>query len=274
MGVKVPAVRRTDSLFAQLGGKANIAAIVDRFYDKVLGDADLRPQFAKANVGALKQRQVQFLVQALGGPVDARNRESSPAHAHLLQQPRHLERATTHLALALSEMNLAPDVVDEVMERVAAESDATAGTGFDDTPSADEERQREDMQGQLAAISKSQAVVEFRMDGGIVEANENFLRAMGYMADEVKGKHHSMFVEESYRNSPDYREFWAKLNRGEYQAGEFKRIGKGGRRSLDPGVLQPDSRSERQALQGRQVRHRHHPAKSRLRIFAARWTRC
>ncbi|HEY2822204.1 MAG TPA: PAS domain S-box protein [Candidatus Acidoferrum sp.] len=232
MGVKVPAVRRTDSLFAQLGGKANIATIVDRFYDKVLADNDLRPLFAKANVGALKQRQVQFLAQALGGPADGRNRETSPAHAHLLQQARHLERATTHLALALSEMNLAPDIVDEVMDRVAQESERPAAgsdAGFDETRSADDDREREEMLGQMAAISKSQAVVDFEMDGTIVSANENFLRAMGYMADEVKGKHHSMFVEESYRNSPDYREFWAKLNRGEYQADEFKRIGKGGK---------------------------------------------
>ncbi len=67
------------------------------------------------------------------------------------------------------------------------------------------------------------------MDGTIVQANDNFLRALGYMADEIKGKHHGIFVEENYRTSPDYREFWAKLNRGEFQSGEYKRIGKGGR---------------------------------------------
>src|SRR5271163_3999106 len=67
------------------------------------------------------------------------------------------------------------------------------------------------------------------MDGTIVQANENFLNAMGYTLDEVKGKHHGMFVEEAYRNTSDYREFWAKLNRGEYQVAEFKRIGKGGK---------------------------------------------
>jgi methyl-accepting chemotaxis protein len=86
-----------------------------------------------------------------------------------------------------------------------------------------------DYSGQIAAISKSQAVIEFKMDGTIIAANDNFLNAMGYTLEEVKGKHHSMFVEEAHRNGPDYREFWAKLNRGEYVAGEFKRIGKGGR---------------------------------------------
>jgi methyl-accepting chemotaxis protein len=86
-----------------------------------------------------------------------------------------------------------------------------------------------DNAGQLAAIGKSQAVIEFKMDGTIVSANENFLKALGYTLDEIKGKHHSMFVEEAFRNSAEYREFWAKLNRGEYVADEFKRIGKGGK---------------------------------------------
>jgi len=86
-----------------------------------------------------------------------------------------------------------------------------------------------DYQSQIAAISKSQATIEFNMDGTIVTANDNFLKTMGYSLDEVKGKNHSMFVDDAYRQSGEYREFWAKLNRGEYQAAEFKRIGKGGK---------------------------------------------
>jgi len=84
-----------------------------------------------------------------------------------------------------------------------------------------------DYAGQIAAIGKSQAVIEFNMDGMIRTANDNFLKTMGYALDEVKGKHQSLFVDEEYRYSPDYKEFWAKLNRGEYAAGEFRRIGKG-----------------------------------------------
>jgi methyl-accepting chemotaxis protein len=86
-----------------------------------------------------------------------------------------------------------------------------------------------DYQGQIAAIAKAQAVIEFNMDGAVLMANENFLKALGYTLDEIKGKHHSMFVDEAYRQSADYVEFWAKLRRGEYQAAEYKRIGKGGR---------------------------------------------
>ncbi|MCW5703690.1 MAG: PAS domain-containing methyl-accepting chemotaxis protein [Bradyrhizobium sp.] len=82
---------------------------------------------------------------------------------------------------------------------------------------------------QAAAAGRAQAVIEFNMDGTIVTANENFLGAMGYSLAEIQGKHHSMFVEPAYRDSSDYREFWAKLNRGEYQAAEYKRIAKGGR---------------------------------------------
>ncbi|MBR0982694.1 methyl-accepting chemotaxis protein [Bradyrhizobium liaoningense] len=81
----------------------------------------------------------------------------------------------------------------------------------------------------IAAISRAQAVIEFRLDGTIVTANENFCKALGYSLAEIEGKHHSLFVAEADRNGAAYREFWAALNRGDYQAGEFKRIGKGGR---------------------------------------------
>jgi methyl-accepting chemotaxis protein len=85
-----------------------------------------------------------------------------------------------------------------------------------------------DMAGQIDAIGESQAVIQFNLDGSIVAANPNFLKAVGYSLDEIKGRHHSMFVSPAERDSPAYREFWAALNRGEFQAGEFKRIGKGG----------------------------------------------
>ncbi len=82
---------------------------------------------------------------------------------------------------------------------------------------------------QAAAIDKSQAVIEFRMDGTIITANKNFLDAMGYRLDEIKGQHHRMFAPPELRGSEAYKAFWASLNRGEFQAGEYKRVGKGGR---------------------------------------------
>ncbi|GHN02704.1 signal transduction histidine kinase [Cytophagales bacterium WSM2-2] len=86
-----------------------------------------------------------------------------------------------------------------------------------------------DFQGQINAINKSQAVIEFNMDGTIISANENFLGVMGYSLPEIKGKHHSIFVEPSYAKSNEYKDFWAKLNRGEFLVNEYKRISKGGR---------------------------------------------
>ena len=86
-----------------------------------------------------------------------------------------------------------------------------------------------DLAGQMAAIGKSQAVIEFNMDGTIITANDNFLNTLGYSLGEIKGRHHSMFVDAAERDAAGYREFWASLNRGNYQAAEYKRIGKGGK---------------------------------------------
>ncbi len=83
--------------------------------------------------------------------------------------------------------------------------------------------------GKLDAINKAQATIEFTTDGRILQANENFLKTMGYTLDEVRGKHHSMFVEPAYRESAEYRLFWEKLARGEFDANSYKRIGKGGK---------------------------------------------
>jgi methyl-accepting chemotaxis protein len=81
----------------------------------------------------------------------------------------------------------------------------------------------------LAGISRFRAVIEFTVDGTILTANDNFLQLLGYRLDEIVGRHHSMFVEASFAQSGDYREFWAKLGRGEFVAQDFKRIGKGGK---------------------------------------------
>ncbi|WP_313616292.1 PAS domain-containing methyl-accepting chemotaxis protein [Agrobacterium sp.] len=83
--------------------------------------------------------------------------------------------------------------------------------------------------GKINAISRAQAVIEFTTTGQIITANHNFLNCLGYTLDEIKGKHHSMFCEASFRDSADYAQFWKKLAAGEFIAQEFKRIGKGGR---------------------------------------------
>ena len=86
-----------------------------------------------------------------------------------------------------------------------------------------------DHDGQLEALQRSQAVIAFALDGTILEANANFLAAVGYRLDEVQGRHHGLFVDPDERAGDAYRAFWADLGRGEFRSGEFKRIAKGGR---------------------------------------------
>ena len=81
----------------------------------------------------------------------------------------------------------------------------------------------------LSAIGKTVALIEFAPDGKIITANEFFCRTLGFDLSEIKGRHHHMFVEPDYATNPDYLEFWKRLGRGESIAGEFKRIGKGGK---------------------------------------------
>jgi methyl-accepting chemotaxis protein len=86
-----------------------------------------------------------------------------------------------------------------------------------------------DFEGQLEAIGKSNAVIEFNLDGSVIKANDIFLHLLGYQFDEIKGQHHQIFCEREYVNSLDYKIFWEKLNRGEFVSNTFKRIGKNGR---------------------------------------------
>jgi len=86
-----------------------------------------------------------------------------------------------------------------------------------------------DHQGQIAAIDQTQSVIEFELDGTVRTANANFLSLLGYRLEDLTGRHHSILVEPSYRDSAEYRQFWEKLRRGEYEAGMFKRIGQDGR---------------------------------------------
>ena len=86
-----------------------------------------------------------------------------------------------------------------------------------------------DYHSQIDAIGRSQAVIEFELDGTIITANQNFLSVMGYALSEIQGRHHRLFVNREHANSRAYTEFWDALRRGEFKAAEFKRVDKGGR---------------------------------------------
>ncbi len=97
------------------------------------------------------------------------------------------------------------------------------------TDVTDQELSSANYKGQLQAIHKTQAVIEFNLDGTILTANPNFLSTLGYTLAEVVGQHHRMFVEPDYARGTEYAEFWEKLRRGEYESRAYKRIGKGGK---------------------------------------------
>jgi methyl-accepting chemotaxis protein len=86
-----------------------------------------------------------------------------------------------------------------------------------------------EQQAVVAAIHRSQAVIEFKLDGTILTANDNFLKVMGYSLAEIRGQHHRLFVSPEDAAGAVYRDFWEALNRGEFVAAKFRRIGKGGR---------------------------------------------
>lgn len=90
-------------------------------------------------------------------------------------------------------------------------------------------QQKAEFEGKVNAIDKAQAMIEFDLGGHVISANDNFLKAMGYELEEIQGHHHRLFCEDSYTASQAYADFWAKLNRGEFDAGRYKRLGKGGR---------------------------------------------
>ncbi|MGP1275320.1 MAG: methyl-accepting chemotaxis protein [Caulobacterales bacterium] len=88
---------------------------------------------------------------------------------------------------------------------------------------------RFDYESQISAFNESQALIEFDLTGHILSANRNFCAVMGYEASEVIGKHHRMFCEAEYAASAEYAAFWEALGRGEFCAGEYSRLAKGGR---------------------------------------------
>ena len=103
-----------------------------------------------------------------------------------------------------------------------------------------------DLEGKMAAIGRSQALIELNLDGTIIDANPNLLSTLGYTLDEIRGAHHRMFMDPAEAASPDYAAFWRALNEGRFLARKFRRLAKGGREvwlqaSYNP-VFGPDGR--------------------------------
>lgn len=123
-------------------------------------------------------------------------------------------------------------IFDLIANPVIDKNDVRHGTVVewkDVTALREQEAQLMDNRGQIEALNRSQASIEFDLKGNILTANKNFLGAMGYELEEIKGKHHSIFVDPEYAKSQEYIDFWPKLARGEFFADKFVRFGKGGK---------------------------------------------
>lgn len=212
---------------------AKLRSVVDNLGTNVfIGDKDQNLVYmnsrAEETLRAIEdvvQQELGLSVDELvGGPLDRFHNDRAKEIRKLLSNPKNMPVQTDiklgKLTLALN-VNGVFNADGEYIGQVVNWSDVTA--------TRETESRNAIANNQLKAISDAQAVIEFNLDGTIINCNENFQRAMGYRLDEVKGQHHSMFASEEYRRSPEYKKFWADLNNGENQVGEFQRFAKGGR---------------------------------------------
>ena len=256
MNTALTTEEKTVSLFEQLGGAESVTAAVEALYQRVLSDPLLLPFFDNVDIPTMKAKQVLFLTQALGGPAVYKGPPMKPAHAHMAIEEQHFLRVAEHLVETLKSLNVPTSLIDQVIELVgtlasdivnttapkgqAVENKTlssqgrgngmgTQGSGaVMDAPIVGQKDITE-LNALYEAIGKVQAIIEFNLDGTIITANDNFLQTLGYTLAEIQGQHHRMFAESSYAASPEYAAFWAKLNRGEFDAGQYKRVGKGGK---------------------------------------------
>jgi methyl-accepting chemotaxis protein len=190
----------------------------------IYADRDFRIQY----MNAASFRTLKTLEQYLPCPVDEMVGKPIDFFHKNPEQQRKMLATDKQLPHSMI-IRVGPEALDLLVTSIYDERKNYVGTMATWAIVTETLRLKQDAAGQIEAIGKSLAVIEFEMDGTIITANHNFLSLMGYTLDDVKGKHHGIFVDEEFRRSPDYKEFWARLNRGEYQAAEYKRVGRGGK---------------------------------------------
>jgi len=235
---------QADSLYARIGEKAAIRAVVDELYRSILDDVELLPFFDGVDLEALKASQVQFISHALGGPEAYTGRDMETAHVHLNLTSRHFDLVAGHLVGALTTLNVHEEMIAEVVSTVAPLRDQIISNHSKTMESlADQDQARDsklhELQSQIDAIAETTAVVEFHPDGTVIGANDIFLGLMGFSVEEVKGRHHRLFVSEEVQTSQEYRSFWAELRSGHPKKGEFPRVAQDGRTVWIEGSYNP-----------------------------------
>jgi methyl-accepting chemotaxis protein len=219
--------KAADAAHARLALAQRVTAIEHLDAKVMIADTDLNITYMNGGVRALLAEAEKDLQQELPGfsvaglvgrNIDAFHK--NPAHQRgLLGKLMSVHRANIHVGTRTFDLVATP---------LFDESGARLGTVVE-WADAKGRLLNVEYSAQIAAIGKSQAVIEFDLTGKVLHANEIFLNCVGYRLDEVKGQHHSLFVDPAFRSSDEYRRFWEKLARGEYDAARYKRIGKGGR---------------------------------------------
>lgn len=257
MGKSTAARRSRDaSLFERLGGAPAVETAVDIFYRKLLADPLVVRFFEGVDIQRQSRAQTAFLTMLMGWPNAYSGPGLTASHGRLVRvglDDVHFDAVVRHLAETLRELGadeadiaeagaLAESARQDVLGRRAGV--AAGPSASQPNPEAAMTRtnvahalptpqisdaELDELRGQLAAIDRVQAVIQFELDGTIITANENFLTALGYRLDEIQGRHHSMFVHPDERPGPEYRAFWDRLGRGEFDAGRYRRIGRDGR---------------------------------------------
>ena len=189
----------------------------------IAADRDLNITYMNpASVATLRKLQHLLPIpvdEMVGSSIDLFH--SNPEHQRrFLADPDNLPHRT--------EISLGDEILELNVVAVYDENGDYAGPMVNWRVVTETNRLQRDTAGQIDAIHKSQAVIEFEMDGTIITANDNFLNTMGYSLAEVKGRHHSIFVDDETKSSTEYKQFWERLNRGEYVAGEYPRVGRDG----------------------------------------------
>jgi methyl-accepting chemotaxis protein len=220
--------KRVSELEAELDEQKQFAMMVDRAPVNIMYcDTDLTIQYLNETSRATMSKLEQFLPikvdQLVGASIDIFHK--NPAHQRrLLADPKNLPHR--------AQIRVGPETLSLLVSARYNSSGRYIGpmlTWEVVTEMTTARLLLADYTGQIAAISKAQAVIEFDLSGNVLTANENFLSTLGYSLDEIKGRHHRMFVDPVFAASPDYTRFWSELGQGRYQAAEYKRLGKGGK---------------------------------------------
>jgi methyl-accepting chemotaxis protein len=192
----------------------------------IFADENMTITYANPATKALLQRLKEYLPvkpeEVVGASIDIFHK--NPAHQRgIVSNPNSLPRT--------ARIKIGPEIAELLITAVNDAKGRYVGpmvTWDIITERVATEERNTDLAEQMAAVHSTNAVIEFKLDGTIVDANTAFLDTVGYTLDEIRGRHHSMFVNESFRKSAEYRDFWNRLNAGEAMTGEFERVGKSG----------------------------------------------